>query len=90
MSRWGGLPGGWAAATRQRWTARRLDTAVQWAQAELGLARADVVVEVLDPLVGEFPLSEPLAAMLMRALVAAGRGPEALAVLRRPTPPSGR
>jgi DNA-binding SARP family transcriptional activator/tetratricopeptide (TPR) repeat protein len=74
----GGLPGGWAAATRQRWTARRLDTAVQWAQAELGRAGADVVVEVLDPLVGEFPLSEPLTAVLMRALVAAGRGPEAL------------
>ncbi|HET6534207.1 MAG TPA: BTAD domain-containing putative transcriptional regulator [Actinoplanes sp.] len=74
-----GLPGSWAAATRQEWTARRLDTAVSWARAELGRGRTDLVIDVLRPIAGQYPLSEPLAEILIRALAAAGRAPEALA-----------
>nr|MDT0657472.1 BTAD domain-containing putative transcriptional regulator [Micromonospora sp. DSM 115978] len=73
-----GLPGGWAATTRQRWMSRRLDTTVRWARVELGRGDPEAVVEMLDPLADEFPHSEPLAEMLIRALAAAGRGPEAL------------
>jgi predicted ATPase/DNA-binding SARP family transcriptional activator len=52
-------------------------------EAEVGLGHgADLVTELTD-LVAAHPLRERLAAALMRALVAAGRGSEALLVFQR-------
>jgi len=73
-----GVPGDWAARTRESWEQLRLDATVLWAEAELRLGRPDAVISRLRDLVGEFPLSEPLAAALLRALLAAGRQAEAL------------
>ena len=73
-----GLPGDWAARTRENWGPRRLDAAVSWAEAELGAGRSGEVIGPVRELVDEYPLAEPLMAVLMRALVAASRPAEAL------------
>jgi DNA-binding SARP family transcriptional activator len=73
-----GLPGRWAGQVRDSWDRRRLDAVVQWAQIELRLAHPAKVINTLPDLVTEYPLVEPLEALLMRALHAAGRGAEAL------------
>jgi DNA-binding SARP family transcriptional activator/tetratricopeptide (TPR) repeat protein len=81
-----GLPGGWAAWVRDGWHRRRLDAVVAWAREELEANNSGVVIESLTDLIGTYPLAEPLTAMLMRALAAAGRSTEALdcyATLRR-------
>ena len=72
------LPGGWAAQVRDRWARRRLDAIVQWAELELLLGRPGPVIAELPDLIAEHPLVEPLEALLMRALHAAGRPAEAL------------
>ena len=54
-----------------------------------GSAGADHVLATVGELVTEHPLVEPLIAVQMRALAAAGRGAEALDVLR-PDPPAAR
>ena len=72
------LSGGWAARTRERWGQQRLNAAIAWAAAALRLGRHDEVVGVVQDLSSEYPLAEPLAVLLMRALVAAGRDAEAL------------
>ncbi|MFH8342794.1 BTAD domain-containing putative transcriptional regulator [Streptomyces sp. AM6-12] len=51
--------------------------------AELGLGNGAELVTELTDLVAAHPLRERLAALLMRALVAAGRGSEALQVFQR-------
>lgn len=79
------LPGDWAGQVRSSWQRRRLDAAVQWAQAELRLGRTAAVIATLPDLVAEYPLVEPLEGCLMEALRSAGRAAEALdryAVLR--------
>ncbi|HEY0452902.1 AfsR/SARP family transcriptional regulator [Actinophytocola sp.] len=73
-----GIPGEWVAKTRDSWQRRRLDAAARWADAELELGRSDAVLATLPDLVAENPLAEPLEALLMRALHAAGRDAEAL------------
>ena len=73
-----GLPGEWAARVRDRWHQRRLDAVVLWAQLELRLSNPAAVLTALPDLAAEYPLAEPLEALLMRALHAAGRGAEAL------------
>lgn len=73
-----GIPGRWAARVRDSWDRRRLDAVVQWAQVELRLGHAAALIGALPDLVAEYPLVEPLEALLMRALHAAGRGAEAL------------
>jgi DNA-binding SARP family transcriptional activator/tetratricopeptide (TPR) repeat protein len=75
-----GLPGSWAARTRDAWRQQYLDTAVAWADAEMRAGRAQVVVGPLREMTGEHPLVEPLAAVLMRALHATGRSTDALAL----------
>ena len=61
----------------------RLAATEEWADAEIALGRgADLVTELTD-LVAAHPLRERLAAALMRALAAAGRGAEALLVYQR-------
>ncbi len=72
------LSGEWAANVRQSWHRRRLDAAVQWGRAELGLGHAEVVVGTLPDLITEYPFAEPLECLLMEALHAAGRDAEAI------------
>ncbi|MFJ8104532.1 tetratricopeptide repeat protein [Streptomyces sp. NPDC096132] len=73
-----GLPGEWAARTRESWRHQHIDAVVAWADAELRVGGHLGVVDTLSVLVAEHPLIEPLAVALMRALHAAGRAPEAL------------
>ncbi|MFF2625084.1 BTAD domain-containing putative transcriptional regulator [Kitasatospora griseola] len=73
-----GLSGAWAAQVRTGWHQRRLDAAVQWAQAEFRLGRATAVVSAVPDLAAEYPLAEPLEHVLIQALHATGRGAEAL------------
>ncbi|WP_229715418.1 AfsR/SARP family transcriptional regulator [Mangrovihabitans endophyticus] len=80
---WQGVPladvrGGWADRSRTAWYQHRLDAVVAWADAELRLGHGDRVTVVLRNLVGEYPMAEPLAGALMRALAQAGRVAEAL------------
>ncbi|MEV7991285.1 BTAD domain-containing putative transcriptional regulator [Streptomyces sp. NPDC086077] len=74
-----GLPGQWAAHTREMLRQQRVDVAITWAQAELAMGGSAAVIAALPRLLGEHPLVEPLAGLLMRALNAAGRRAEALA-----------
>jgi DNA-binding SARP family transcriptional activator len=81
-----GLPGQWAAQVRERWWSRRLDVQIAWARAELRNRLDAPIISTLQELIGEYPLSEPLVAVLMRALCAGGRRAEAVdcyAVARR-------
>jgi DNA-binding SARP family transcriptional activator/tetratricopeptide (TPR) repeat protein len=72
------ISGVWADQVRAAWHRRRLDAAVQWAELELKLGRTATVISTLPDLIDEYPLAEPLEALLMRALHAAGRSAEAL------------
>ena len=74
-----GVPGAWAARTRESWLHQYVDAVLAWAEAELRVGGHLVVVDSLSVLVAEHPLIEPLAVALIRALGAAGRAPEALA-----------
>lgn len=80
---WRGPPlaavsGAWADQVRAAWHWQRLDAAVEWAGLELKLGRSAAVIGTLPDLIDEYPLAEPLEALLMRALHAAGRGAEAV------------
>ncbi|HEU5107262.1 MAG TPA: BTAD domain-containing putative transcriptional regulator, partial [Micromonosporaceae bacterium] len=72
------LTGEWAERTRAAWQQERLDAAVQWADAELRRGRGSEVIGPVRRLLEDFPLAEPLAEVLVRALAAAGRDAEAL------------
>jgi DNA-binding SARP family transcriptional activator/tetratricopeptide (TPR) repeat protein len=73
-----GLPGQWAERMRKAWSQQHLDAVVAWAQAELRVGNAEGLIGRLTELVDEHPLVEPLAALLMQALDAAGRRSHAL------------
>jgi DNA-binding SARP family transcriptional activator/tetratricopeptide (TPR) repeat protein len=77
-----GLPGAWAERTRRAWRQRHLDLVVAWAAAELAVDNPRVVIAPLTDLVGEHPFPEPLVAVLMRALSAAGLSADALELYR--------
>ncbi|WP_422739882.1 AfsR/SARP family transcriptional regulator [Micromonospora sp. WMMD729] len=78
-----GLPGEWAARVRQDWHRRHTDTAVQWARGMLRRGEPDAVIDPLTRLADEHPLDEPVAAVLLHALAAAGRGAQALTYYAR-------
>ena len=81
-----GLGGRWMAQVRQGLHQERLTVAVSWAQLELGRGNGAAVTGPLTALAGEYPLVEPLAAALMRALSATGHRSRALdcyAAIRR-------
>jgi DNA-binding SARP family transcriptional activator/tetratricopeptide (TPR) repeat protein len=83
MRLWRGAPlaaitGDWADQIRAAWHRRRLDAVVQWAELELRLGSTATVLNRIPDLIDEYPLAEPLEALLMRALHAAGRDAEAL------------
>jgi DNA-binding SARP family transcriptional activator len=73
-----GIRGEWAERTRCSWQQQYIDAAVAYAQAELRAGNAALVCGPLRELAHEYPLVEPLVAVLVQALGAAGRTPEAL------------
>ena len=73
-----GLPGVWAARTRERLGLALVDATVALAEAETAIGRSAVVIDPLTRLVDEYPLLEAPVVALMRALAAAGRTAEAL------------
>ncbi|MFD7440812.1 BTAD domain-containing putative transcriptional regulator [Streptomyces sp. NPDC059909] len=66
-------------ADAARWEARRLDARRTRLAAALALGRAEETLPQLAALCGDHPLDEPLQALRIRALRAAGRTAEALA-----------
>jgi DNA-binding SARP family transcriptional activator/tetratricopeptide (TPR) repeat protein len=81
-----GIQGEWADQVRSTWQRQRLDAAVRWGDLELRLGRPGAVIAAMSELTAEYPLSEPLEALYLRALHAAGRDAEAVdrfAVVRR-------
>jgi DNA-binding SARP family transcriptional activator len=78
-----GVPGEWAVQMRDSWALERLDAAVDWALAQLQLGRHEQVIGPVLQLLADHQLAEPLVAVLMRALVPAGRPAEALDCYRR-------
>jgi DNA-binding SARP family transcriptional activator len=74
-----GVPGDWAARIRHGIEQQYVGAVVSWAKAQIRLGRPAPVVTELAEVVLQFPLAEPLADMLMRALCALGRTAEALA-----------
>jgi DNA-binding SARP family transcriptional activator/tetratricopeptide (TPR) repeat protein len=74
-----GLPGNWAARTREAWRQEYLEVAVAWARAELGSGDPAATIGTLTMLAEEYPLAESVPAALMRALCAVGRPADALA-----------
>ncbi|GAA4439859.1 AfsR/SARP family transcriptional regulator [Phytohabitans houttuyneae] len=73
-----GLSGQWVEHTRHVWRQQRLSALLAWARAELEVSNAPAVIDRVTGELAEHPLVEPLAAVLMRALAAAGRAAEAL------------
>jgi DNA-binding SARP family transcriptional activator len=73
-----GLPGLWADQMRTRWRRHRVEAVVAWADAELRLGNVAALVGPLAEMATEQPLVEPLVAVLLRALHAAGHTAEAL------------
>jgi DNA-binding SARP family transcriptional activator len=73
-----GVAGGWATRVRSGIEPLLISAAVAWANAELRLGNAETVIDRLGQLAARYPISEPLAALLMRTLCAAGRRAEAL------------
>ncbi|MEH0541747.1 tetratricopeptide repeat protein [Streptomyces sp. B21-105] len=73
-----GIPGVWAEHTRAAWTQERVEAALAWARALLRQATPEDVPAVLQPLLTEHPLCEPLAVAVIRSLAAAGRAAEAV------------
>ena len=74
-----GIDGPWAATMRAAWTQEQVDAVVAWAALELKLGNPGAVVGVLTGHAHRHPWNETLAAVLIRALSAAGRTADALA-----------
>jgi len=75
-----GVAGEWAGRLRDSWRQEHLAAVVAWADAELRAGEPAVVPAPVRVLLDEFPLAEPLAAVLMRAYAATGRTADALDV----------
>jgi DNA-binding SARP family transcriptional activator len=73
-----GLTGEWIGRLRENLRRQHVDAVVAWAKAELRLGGHDTVIETVRSLASEYAMTEPLTAVLIRALSAAGRGAEAL------------
>ncbi|WP_280480807.1 BTAD domain-containing putative transcriptional regulator, partial [Nocardia cyriacigeorgica] len=71
------------AAVVTRYDGLRLSAMEDLYEAEIRLGRGAELVTELTDLVAQHPVRERLAGSLMRALAAAGRGPEALTVFQR-------
>jgi DNA-binding SARP family transcriptional activator/tetratricopeptide (TPR) repeat protein len=80
---WRGVPladlaGEWVERVRTGWQQQHLEAVLAWARSELLAGEPGLVIDRVRDLATEHPLVEPLAAVLMRALHAAGRHAEAL------------
>jgi predicted ATPase/DNA-binding SARP family transcriptional activator len=75
--------GEFAAPYALRLTDLRLDATIGWLTGELEAGRVAAHVAELEALAAGNPLNEKVSALLMRALAAAGRQAEALAVYER-------
>ncbi|HEV8559923.1 MAG TPA: BTAD domain-containing putative transcriptional regulator [Actinophytocola sp.] len=73
-----GIAGDWADQVRTSWHRRRVAVAVLWGELELRLGRPEPVIGMIPDLAEAYPLAEPLEALLIRALHAAGRDAEAV------------
>jgi DNA-binding SARP family transcriptional activator/tetratricopeptide (TPR) repeat protein len=73
-----GLGGRWAARTRAAWQQEHVNAVALWAQAEHLVGNSAAVIGPLTELAGQYPFAEPLVLELMRALLAVGRGADAL------------
>jgi DNA-binding SARP family transcriptional activator/tetratricopeptide (TPR) repeat protein len=73
-----GVPGPWAAGSREVWQLEYRDSVIAWAREEIRDGDPGAVIGRVAELIEEHPLAEPLAAALMRALYAAGSRTEAL------------
>lgn len=78
-----GLPGPFAAGERARLAERRMTLSLEMLDGQLRLGRHADTVGPLSALSEANPHSEPVAALLMRALYAGGRQADALAVYGR-------
>lgn len=78
-----GLPGPFAAGQRARLAERRMTLSLDKLDGQLRLGRYADTVGPLSALSEANPHSEPVAALLMRALYAGGRQADALAVYSR-------
>lgn len=78
-----GLPGPFAASERARLTERKMTLSLEKLDGQLRLGRHTETVGPLSALSEASPQSEPVAALLMRALYASGRQADALAVYSR-------
>ncbi|MEV0880649.1 BTAD domain-containing putative transcriptional regulator [Micromonospora echinofusca] len=67
------LAGEWPARMRDGWGLERLDAAVDWARAALRLGHHAPTISRVRALLDDYPVAEPLAAVLMQALARAGR-----------------
>jgi DNA-binding SARP family transcriptional activator/tetratricopeptide (TPR) repeat protein len=74
-----GLSAPWVERVRPAWSQQYVDTVVAWGNAELAGGDPGPVPALVAALVAEHPLNEPLIAVYLRALAAAGRGTDALA-----------
>ncbi|MEU9453318.1 tetratricopeptide repeat protein [Streptomyces sp. NPDC048277] len=75
-----GLPGAWAERMRTAWSQERIEAALVWARACLRQGGPEKVPELLRSLLADHPLSEQLAALLMRSHAALGSTADALHV----------
>ncbi len=71
-------PAGFTEPLLARWEEQRLTVARERLALLVDLGRGDEAVPELEQLVADHPFSEPVVALLMRALTAAGRQPEAV------------
>ncbi|WP_413755435.1 AfsR/SARP family transcriptional regulator [Streptomyces sp. MMBL 11-3] len=72
------LPGSWAERTRTAWLNERLEAALLWARAERSAGHTSQAIGRMRSLADEYPLAEPLAALLIKSLTGTGRTAEAL------------
>jgi len=73
-----GLTGAWVERIRESLRTQRLDAVLAWARAKSCLGHHDAVIDQVHELIAEYPMAEPLAAVLMRTLATVGRTAEAL------------
>ncbi|HEU5474261.1 MAG TPA: BTAD domain-containing putative transcriptional regulator [Actinophytocola sp.] len=73
-----GIAGEWVTKTRESWYRLRLDAVVHLGAVLLSLGRATDAIRTLPDLIDEYPLAEPLEALLIRAYHADGRDAEAI------------
>jgi DNA-binding SARP family transcriptional activator/Flp pilus assembly protein TadD len=72
------LSGEWVVRTRNLVEQQRLDALLRWARAQLAAGQPGLVIDALREPATQYPLIEPLAALLIDALYRDGRAAEAL------------